>query len=321
MDNKPQQLQKRLIRIVPTPLQEAIGLADWRWLNGNFDDDTKDECFTERLRKASDDVQNDWQALLEAEEDAAEKQKYRVADIFKRQLQTLKGRSLIGKLGTYGLMPKYGFPTEVVELKVRSDSQEAAQVELSRDMKLALSEFAPGNQVVANGRVWESKGIVLPTGERKLHQYQYWHCETCQYFSASKVVAAKQDETEKEIKRCHCDKDMQAKQYIYPEFGFTTAVGKGDEVGEARPPLRSYSQVFFHEDETSAVFVPILDFPQGEYREGGQGWIHVVNDNGGDDFHICMSCGHTFKSFPHGKKGGAKHNKPWRSDQECTFGH
>ena len=322
LGKQPQQLQERLMRIVPGALGEEIGLTNWRWLNGkNFDDDTGSECFTERLWKAINDVQNDWKTLIKAEEEAAGKKNYKGAEIFTRQLKTLKGRSLLGKFGTYGLMPKYGFPTEVVELKVRSDTKEAGQVELSRDMKLALSEFAPNNQVIANGRVWESRGIVLPTSERKLHEYQYWHCDSCQYFSVSRVVAAKQAETEIEMRRCHCGEDIQPKQYIYPEFGFTTAVGNALAVGEARPPMKSYSQVFFHEDETSTVFVPILDFPQGEYKEGGQGWIHVINDNSGNEFHICMSCGYTFegKINPHLTKDGIRHKKPWSSDQECTW--
>lgn len=334
LSERPRRLKERLLRIVPDALHEKIGIANWLWFDGDIDDDSGDESFAERLKKASNDVQNDWKILTDGQGKAAKKENYTEARIYQRQLKTLKERSLIGKYGTYGLMPKYGFPTEVVELKVRSDSKEATQVELSRDMKLALSEFAPGNQVIANGRIWESRGIVLPTGERKLHEYQYWHCNTCQYFSVSKVVSAKYNESVTEVQICRCAKDIQPKQYIYPEFGFTTAVsnavGNVLEIGDARPPMRSFSKVFFHEDShedtPSAQFSQLLDFPLVEYRESNQGWIHVINDNSGTDFHVCMSCGHTFeKKFnPSYKKNTGNnnpwaHKKPWSNDQECAM--
>ena len=335
LTNRPRKLQERLLRVVPEALHEDIGLTNWRWLDGEIDEDSGDESFAGRLKKATNDVQNDWKILQKGQKDAAKKENFIEAEIYRRQLKTLKGRSLIGKYGTYGLMPKYGFPTEVVELKVRSDSREAAQVELSRDMKLALSEFAPGNQVIANGRVWEARGIVLPSGEKKLHEYQYWHCNSCQYFSVSKVVSAKFNESDSEKKQiCRCGNDIQPKLYIYPEFGFTTAVtstvGNVHEIGDARPPMKSFSKVFFHEDshedKTSAEFSQLLDFPLVEYRESNQGWIHVINDNGGDDFRVCMSCGYTFetKINPSYKRGTGNSNpwthiKPWSTDQECTM--
>ena len=329
LSEQPENLQEKLERIVPDVLKDDIGLADWRWFNGNNDDDT--ESFTERLQKANNDVVNDWETLKNAEEEALKKAKeepekknyhYGRASSFDRQLKTLKRRSLLGKLGTYGLMPKYGFPTEVVGLKVRGDSKEAGQVELSRDMKLALSEFAPGNQVIANGQVWESKGIVLlPTGQRKLHQFQYWYCNTCQYFSVSKVVSTKQNK--EEIQKCRCNNDLNPNEYIYPEFGFTTELGGILKVGNTRPPMKSYSNIFFHEDEKGIEFETISDLPQVEYRESSQGWIHVINDNRGDNFYICMSCGFTFERIMSRQKIGVKnnkvfkHNKPW-SGTECT---
>ena len=203
LSNHPPRLKERLERIIPSELHAVLGLEEWGWLDGQgMSDEDKREVFSERLRNATEDVHGDWRALQQAEKTASQKKKYKRADKFVQQLRTLKRRSLLGKLGTYGLMPKYGFPTEVVELKVRSSSREAGQVELERDMKLALSEFAPGNQVVANGRVWTSRGIVLPTGERRLHEFKYWHCAICQYFTVERVVAT--DDTTDETRTCYC---------------------------------------------------------------------------------------------------------------------
>ncbi len=194
----------------------------------------------------------------------------------------------------------------------------ASQVELNRDMKLALSEFAPGNQVVANGKVWTSQGIVLPTGERKLHQFKYWNCKKCQFFFAEHIVATDTSENS-DTKKCRCGDDLESKRYIYPEFGFTTPTSTGEHVGESRPPMKTYSDVFFHEAEEASAFTPLQSFPIFSFREGGQGWIHVINSNRGNGFFVCKDCGFVFNTNPYFfKKSKNTHVKPWTNDKECS---
>ena len=319
VSERPPHLKEKLKRFIPSKLHEELGLDSWAWLDGSKgDEEVRRESFCERLRKAKVDVHGDWKALEKAEEEASQNKNHRGAGIFASQLKTLKRRSLLGKLGTYGLMPKYGFPTEVVELKVRSSSREAGQVELARDMKLALSEFAPGNQIVANKKVWTSKGIVLPTGERKLHQFKYWNCKECQFFIAEHVVATDTPENA-DTKKCHCGNDLSSKRYIYPEFGFTTATSQGEQVGESRPPMKTYSDIFFHEGEEESAFTPIQSMPTFSFREGGQGWIHVINGNRGHNFFVCEACGYVFNANPYfSKEQKNTHVKPWTNDKKCS---
>ena len=318
LSQRPLQLKEKLKRLIPPKLHEDLGLNDWAWLDGSKgDEDSRRESFSERLRNAKVDVHGDWKALENAEEEASRNKNHRGAGIYASQLKTLKLRSLLGKLGTYGLMPKYGFPTEVVELKVRSSSREAGQVELDRDMKLALSEFAPGNQIVANGKVWTSQGIVLPTGERKLHQFKYWNCKECRFFFAEHIVATDTPE-DSDTKICHCGNDLESKRYIYPEFGFTTPTSPGEQVGESRPPMKTYSDVFFHEAEEENAFTPLQSFPAFSFREGEQGWIHVINSNRGNGFFVCKTCGFVFNANPYfTKEQKNTHVKPWTNDKEC----
>ena len=314
----PMELEERLKRVVPTDIQSDIGLDDWGWYDGeSLDEDVRRECFTERLALAREDVCLDWEALSSATEKAWAARDHRWAGTIERQLNTLKHRSLLGRLGTYSLIPKYGFPTDVVELKVRSGTKAGSNVELSRDMKLALSEFGPGNQVIANGQVWTSRGVVLPSGERKLHEYVYWHCPECHFFSSQKKVVTSEDSYPD--KPCLCDgaEDLSAKKYLYPEFGFTTEQGVEGKVGESRPTSRSYSQAFFQESSVDLEYLSIPQYPSVKYKEGEPGWIHVINDNREDGFQVCMFCGYTFNenSVFATKKG--VHMKPWTNDQEC----
>jgi len=311
----PEDLKGRLARIVPRALHASLGLDNWEWLDGHGQrDEDNRESFVERLIHAAEDVRGDWITLQQAQKTALEQEKGRLADFYLQQLNTLKQRSLLGKLGTYGLMPKYGFPTEVVELKIRTSAKESGDLELDRDMKLALSEFAPDNEIIAGGKVWTSQAIVLPSGDRKLHEYHYWHCHECRFFSAENIVSTEVQSAPE--KTCYCGDLVPAKTYLYPEFGFSTASGNGGEVGDERPALKSYSEVFFHDDAAESAFIPIMGVPGISYREAKQGWIHVINNNQDNDFYLCLSCGFATRENP--VVVSPAHLKPWTSNQQCS---
>lgn len=312
----PDGLKTRLERIIPASLHTRLGIGNWEWLDGEgIEDEDKRECFTMRLSNAADDVHGDWKVLQQAVDKASNDKKYRSAEALSQQLNTLKKRSLLGKLGTYGLMPKYGFPTEVVELKIRSSSRESGEIDLNRDMKLALSEFAPGNEIIAGGKVWTSQAIVLPSGDRKLHEFYYWHCEECRFFSVENIVS--DGSLSAPSKDCYCGEPQKARIYVYPEFGFSTSANQGSgNVGDERPSLKSYSEVFFHDDADESDFIPIVGVPKIFYREAKQGWIHVINNNQDNDFYICGSCGYAMGEHP--KVVSPDHIRPWTSDQRCS---
>jgi hypothetical protein len=314
---RPPALEQRLARVVPEELHSDLGICDWKWLE---DDGVEEGTFAARLMTARGDVGRDWGILAEAEETASQARKHDVAHRFQQQLNTLKRRSLLGKLGTYGLMPKYGFPTEVVGLKVRSSRPEAARIELERDMKLALTEFAPENEVIAAGRKWSSAGIVLPVGDRKLHEFRFWHCPRCHFFAADPIVATEEEVTQ--AMPCHCGESRPARRYVYPEFGFTTGVAAGDRVGDSRPPARSYAASFFHDDAVELHFERVPGAPSVEHRRGSHGWIHVINDNRKRDFHVCLWCGFAARLPPSitRKKKATTHLKPWSAEDQCSGG-
>lgn len=62
---------------------------------------------------------------------------------------TVRRRDLLNEFGRRGVLPKYGFPVDVVELHTEYLALDTAKdVELQRDLRLALSEFAPGSELV-----------------------------------------------------------------------------------------------------------------------------------------------------------------------------
>ena len=52
-----------------------------------------------------------------------------------------------------------------MNLDVNFHTAEARNIDLSRDMRIAISEYAPESEVVANGRLWTSRYVKkVPAG-------------------------------------------------------------------------------------------------------------------------------------------------------------
>jgi hypothetical protein len=73
------------------------------------------------------------------------------------QRHFLKERTLEW-LAANRVLPKYGFPVDVVELRTKRNDPYARRIEFERDLKIALYEYAPQEQVVADKRIYTSIG-------------------------------------------------------------------------------------------------------------------------------------------------------------------
>jgi len=64
------------------------------------------------------------------------------------------------------VLPKYGFPVDVIQLLPHKDDPQVKNVELERDRKIGLYEYAPGQIVMADKRIFPVCGVevFLPGG-------------------------------------------------------------------------------------------------------------------------------------------------------------
>lgn len=67
-----------------------------------------------------------------------------------RRLSTIAEEQALNFLSRKAVIPKYGFPVDVVELEIRSEGGHRSGVSLQRDLSQAIAEYAPGGKVVAN---------------------------------------------------------------------------------------------------------------------------------------------------------------------------
>lgn len=97
-------------------------------------------------------------------------------DSIRRLLRT----SITDLLAKRGFLPRYAFPLDVVTLETgRTRWSGDSDVELSRDRGLAISEFAPGSQVVARKRVFTSAGLYIVGKKDGPERRWYLKCPEC----------------------------------------------------------------------------------------------------------------------------------------------
>jgi hypothetical protein len=97
------------------------------------------------------------------------------------QRNFLKEQTL-GWLAANRILPKYGFPVDVVELRTSPSDPYACRVEFERDLKIGLYEYALDEQIVADKRIYTSRGPgnYTATGQGGLVPSREHVCNTCQ---------------------------------------------------------------------------------------------------------------------------------------------
>jgi len=230
----------------------------------------------------------------------------------------LKDKQILQYLPSKNVLPKYGFPVDIVELKLFSNDDWARSVELSRDMKIAISEYAPGCALVANGNIVVSYALEHIPG-KSWGEYSYYICDNCGRFHRGKTA-----EDQCFADTCDCGNPVQIggriPRFIIPEFGFRTKIGEeGLKPVDVRPQKTYTSRIFFSpRGDEDAVFLP-----EGKRQPNSGVWLEkrylkngklVVINRGFANmgFWICKSCGF---GTPNTGTAPKKHQTPW--NKEC----
>ena len=148
-----------------------------------------------------------------------------------RVKRTLEERHLISHLATRVVLPKYGFPVDVVALDVwRAGDAGAEKLDLSRDLRVAITDYAPGSKLVANKALWECTGLRVHAGKSLLN-YIWAECE-CGSFR-TKHTPDNQDEDPGPCQNCDSTETPHKYTFVMPLFGF---VGRRSKEQPRRHP-------------------------------------------------------------------------------------
>ncbi|MFF4989040.1 DEAD/DEAH box helicase [Streptosporangium saharense] len=300
----PDTVRDALQRILPASVQKEIDLNGDAWVG----------CLTELLEDIRSDLDNEVKVFEERCAKAAAERKFTQAKVYNDTLNTLRGRDLIGFLANRNVLPKYGFPVDVVELRTaHCESNVGLSLELSRDLSSAIYEYAPGSEVVAGGVLWRSAGVHrLP--DKELYGRKFIVCPECRFFQESL------DEPRPVCPSCDqpYPATTRARQYVIPEFGFVAA--KKSEKPRSQPPMRSWrgnTYVLASPPEVTETVWRLGNGGRVTANAGARGRLIAISESVGGAGHlICERCGWGTPVAVRGK-GSKAHRHPVR-DTECT---
>jgi len=93
------------------------------------------------------------------------------------------GTELLSLLIEKGVLPRYAFPVDVVALWTKPPSRWERDQEVQRDLSIALSEYAPGAEIIIDGQVHRSVGLFAPFDRQPNYSPNGWYyeCPRCHH--------------------------------------------------------------------------------------------------------------------------------------------
>ena len=282
-----QDLVRSLREIVPEDMHERTGLSTDSWIDRIAGTES-------RLSSVEVEVRSDYLAM-----EALRKQYFdegqdkRVGGIGKRMRTIAKERTL-DFLSRKAVIPKYGFPVDVVELDTRPQDGNSTGVALQRDLSQAISEYAPGGKVVANKLEWESCGVKEVAGKAwPVRHYRYDEARSFTQWNEGDPAAP-----------------SGSRKYLIPEFGFVTPLFKNPTEPRGRARRLYTTRPFFgrFDDNAQSETTEVLGVQVTKAQPGTM--VILCEGRNRSAFHICRSCGtHMAEPVPMHKS---------TSDSQCS---
>ena len=331
LEAKPEHLKQILKASIPQSMHTVMGIDDYSWMKRLIGEDgvlaVAVNDFRGTVRYYRDEYDRLVHEGLTQEAAAVEKKLWG----YRRAKGDKRGRNeLIEFLVRNNVLPKYGFPVDTVELYQNVNTATDKKLQMVRDLQLAISEYAPDAQVVADGKLYTSRYI------RKLPQTTGQDWETvyiaqcgnpaCQTWNYRTVEPEASDV---ECVSCHEPiTHSRWKRAIEPRKGF---------VADARPkdvPMRKPDRVYRSEDYyIGDAQRQIMQQYAFVTESGDQFQMETsVNDSlmvvCNDDFFVCPHCGYAESTTENKDEAGfsswqktleKKHRTPWGKNCEVKL--
>jgi hypothetical protein len=291
-------LRQRCLAIVVNTPMEQIGLT-WE----AFVDEA-----ASRFRSATREWERDFSSLRDAWREIPEQPSPDSVSVERAKANSIRYQirancdvTVIEFFSDAGFLPRYGFPIHLQRLSVRTPrvgqtdkSTTAGAYRLERQSLLALAEYVPGAQVLAGGKVAESKGILKHWTEANKDEalgLNFWALQCAaghEYLETSRNAACPE---------CGGAPQPDADQLMFPRFGYTTAAwdppkppGRNlDRVGDVQTTATGFSLSAVTTSESNFGGISGLT---AMYYDNGQGELLIRNaGDEGHGFALCTRCG------------------------------
>ncbi len=268
-------LKSSIIDVVPKAMHEKIGLHNGDWIDEIVGEDS-------RFANAERDVCEDYCRMYKKREEYRQQDEDGKAAQISRRMKTISEEYSLIFLSRKAIIPKYGFPVDVVELDTRPNTQtEAKNVSLQRDLSQAIAEYAPDAKVFANKKEWKSHGVKVIHGkDLPVKFYRYDQARDFEQWN------------EHDSQR-HNPKG----KYLSPQFGFVTGLFDKPKEPQGRTRRLYTTRPFFggfEEKPKSEIIFGVKITPALPGR-----LVVLCEGKNGGGFYICRNCGAGFTERKH----------------------
>lgn len=280
LNEKPENLKSYLESFLPQSLVQRFGIEDFGWVMKLLSNEgVLTRAYNEYLYEIG---------ILEKSLQEALTNNGRV-DYLRWRINNYKKESIISFLSKKSVLPKYGFPVDTVELSIwDSKTKSKLELDLQRDIAMAISEYAPGSQIVADGNLITSRYIKkMPNMDWRLFDYAYCECNT---LNIEPHIDYMDEEHLKLCKVCGKELDKSTTHtFIVPEFGFEA--GEIIKAGLVKP-RRTYNSEVAYVGYRNEVKYNVFQKQNRRYEIAfsQNDEMAVLNRS---NFYVCDSCGYT----------------------------
>jgi superfamily II DNA or RNA helicase len=328
LDSHPGDLLNSILALsLPPEVSNSIGVNSWSWvqlLNMETPDGRGGWLQAIREMFSSEDKELD-ELILDLHGKALGKDGAKYARLLSYATsvkEELRNRQLVDLMANGGVLPKYGFPVDVASLVPRFQDRQSKNgfgIELSRDLSLAISEYAPGGQVVAGGKILTSIGVKKPM--QATFGSMRWvsvTCNTCGWFYHERLPLGTEFASVLPTQCGNCGglNISDGESFIQPKYGFIAAIDTNSAGSKTRPRRGASSKTYLSSQSTN-------DEKWAAHRLGLI-QTSVSRDArlltlGRLDYWICYSCGYSIPlQGRNSKKAGTpgSHKNP-NNDSSC----
>ncbi|MGL4989867.1 MAG: DEAD/DEAH box helicase [Sarcina sp.] len=211
--------------------------------------------------------------------------------------ERLADEQILQFLSRKNIIPKYGFPVDTVELtttltkeSIQGFSKDST-LRLQRDLMIAISDYAPGSEIIADGKIYKSQYIKKSTKNDIWLEYNFGECtaDKCNHMN----IRLKTNNDFSTV-FCTCDvcnsKVEKTGSYIVPEYGFIIS----NDIKEAtsRKPKKTYTSEIYYIGDKNKLNGEKEIFIDGEcikIKSTENDSLFVVNNS---NFYVCKQCGY-----------------------------
>lgn len=344
LKTKPEVISKTIGKLnLPANAIDSLGISDWSWVDLLVAVDATGRGawlrVLQNLVESEDSEIVTWIEQLKQEIAAggnsmknAAKQLIRADNV----QNNLRKRQMVELLANGGILPKYGFPVDVATLTPTFSALKdglGTGLELSRDLSVALTEYAPGNEIVAGGQILKSVAVRKPFSVDFDFGSLRWisvTCNRCGWFFHTRLPDdSMRTQIPQDCGNCSMPLAGQDRVFLEPRFGFLASVDRKSAGSKSRPRkiafARTYLSTVSGSDDDWEIFGTTIS--KSVSRDARLLTLSTVN------YWFCSTCGYASPLLA--RSAGVTGRMPrshldCRTDKTClstsplqqtTFGH